>query len=176
MDRSPSGTSTPLNRRGESLFYRLFGLALADVSYLTVSEAGHDYEAEEGMFTYQRFALSSSDTVEVPVPVNGPVSIEGRNPAFLLLIDDLNITFGADEGREALGALVTSQLVVSARCEYLLWDNRAQQVVGYGRVREAAPTEPGANVRGPIALLFERLSIAIVRKSPFVLVGEEQGR
>ena len=89
----------------------------------------------------------------------------------LLLIDDLKIIFGTNESREALGTLVSEQLVLTARCEYVLWDNRAQRLVGYGRLKETAPTEPGANVHGPISLLFERLGLAILRKSPFALIG-----
>ena len=164
---------TLLNQRGRSLFYRLFGLELADLSYLTVLEAGPDYQPGGATFAYRRLALSGSDSVDVPVPVAGPVPVEGRNPAFLLLLDDLTITYGSDEGREALGTLVTAQPILTARCEYVLWDNRAQRLVGYGRLKETAPTEPGSNVHGPISLLFHRLGVAIIRKSPFVLIGAE---
>ena len=172
MEGEASETPTPLTQRGRSLFYRLFGLALSDLSYLTVIEAGHDYRPDSVTFAYRRLGLSASDSVEVPVPVDGPVSLDDRNPAFLLLIDDLTIGYGTDEGREALGTLVTEQLIVTARCEYVLWDNRAHRVVGYGRLRETAPTEPGANVHGPISVLFQRLGLAIIRKSPFVVIGE----
>lgn len=173
MGKRPATLPTPLNRRGRSLFYRLFGLELSDLSRLTVLEAGPDYAPDSLAFVYRRLPLSGSDSVEVPVPVAGPVAVDGRIPAFLLLIDDLRIIFGTDESREALGTLVSEQLVLSAQCEYVLWDNRAQRLVGYGRLKETAPTEPGANVHGPIALLFRRLGIAILRKSPFPLIGEE---
>ena len=171
MAASPPPTPTMLNRRGRDLFYRLFGLELTNLSSLTVLEAGPDYRPDGVTFAYRRLALSGSDSVEVPVPVEGTVSVEGRNPAFLLLLDDLTISYGADEGREALGTLVTAQPILTARCEYVLWDNHARRLVGYGRLKETAPTEPGNNVQGPISLLFHRLSLAIIRKSPFVLVG-----
>lgn len=171
MAEAASTTPTPLNRRGRDLFYRLFGLILNDLSNLTVLEAGPAYEPDGVTFVYRRLTLSESDTVEVPVPATGPVRVEARNPAFLLLIDDLTFAFGTQEGREALGTLVTEQLVMRATCEYVLWDNRAQRLVGYGRVEETAPMEAGANVRAPISLLFHRLGVAILRKSPFVLIG-----
>ena len=174
MGDSTGAMPTPLNRRGRNLFYRLFGLELSDLASVTVLEAGSDYNPDGAAFAYRRLALSKSDSVEVPVPVAGPVPVDGRNPAFLLLIDDLSIVFGTNEGREALGTLVSEQLVLTARCEYVLWDNQAQRLVGYGRLRETAPTEPGANVHGPIALLFRRLGLAIMRKSPFAIIGEDR--
>jgi hypothetical protein len=171
MAGAASTTPTPLDRRGRDLFYRLFGLTLNDLSKLTVLEAGPSYEPDGVTFVYRRLTLAKSDTVEVPVPATGPVPVEGRNPAFLLFIDDLTFAFGTQEGREALGTLVTEQLVMRVTCEYVLWDNRAQRLVGYGRLEETAPMEAGANVRAPISVLLHRLGAAIIRKSPFVLIG-----
>ena len=67
--------------------------------------------------------------------------------------------------------MVTERLVMRATCEYVLWDNGAQQLVGYGQLEKTAPTEAGANIRVPISLLLQRLGTAIIRKSPFVLIG-----
>ena len=176
MAQEASTPPTPLTRQGRDLFYRLFGLTLSDLSNVTVLEGGRAYTPDSGAFAYRRLALSKTDTVEVPVPVAGPVAVDGRNPAFLLLIGDLRFAYGTEEGREALGTLVTERLVMTATCEYVLWDNRAQRLVGYGRLEETAPTEAGANVRVPLSVLLQRLGTAIIRKSPFVLIGVDTDR
>ncbi len=173
-DLLPSPTPVqvpPMTRRGLDLYYRLFGLLLSDMALLTVLEAGPSFDAGEATFERRRLALAPGDSVEVPVPV-GAVRVEGRFPSFLLVLDDLSVTYGTEEGREALGALPTSRLVLSARCTYMIWDNQASRLVGFGRLMETAPTEPGANVRAPITVLLRRLAAAIIKKSPF-LFNEE---
>ncbi|MFQ5571374.1 MAG: hypothetical protein ACE5G0_16985 [Rhodothermales bacterium] len=165
---------TPLTRRGHALFYRLFGLTLSDLANVTVLEEGRTFQPEDSTFAYRSLRLSEEDSLTVPVPLTGPVRMDERYPAFLLLIDDLTFAYGTEEGRQALGTLVTEQLIMTATCEYVLWDNMAQQLVGYGRLRVTAPTEAGANVRAPITLLFQRMSASIIRNSPFVLSGQDE--
>jgi hypothetical protein len=53
----------------------------------------------------------------------------------------------------------------------VLWDNRTQQLAGYGRIKQEAPTEGGSNVQAPISLLFKRMAASIIQKSPFRLNG-----
>lgn len=161
----------PMTRRGRDLYYRLFGLTLSDLAQVAVLESGKDFRPEVA-FVPGTLPLDEEDQLEVPLPDGGPVFIDGRAPAFLLLLDDLTFQFGTEEGREALGTLSTERLVVSARCEYVLWDNREGRLVGYGRLFETAPMEAGAAVRAPLTLLLRRIAISIIRKSPFLFVDD----
>ena len=160
----------PMTRRGHDLYYRFFGLTLSEMAQVSVIESG-EKELPGLSFAMTTLALDD-DSLAVPLPTGGAVMIDGRAPAFLLLLDDLHFQFGLSEGREALGTLTTERLIVSGRCEYVLWDNRAGRLVGYGRVTETAPMEPGAAISGPLTLLLRRMAASIVRKSPFLFVED----
>lgn len=167
IERPPA---TPLNRRGYDLYYRLFGLLFKDLSNVRVWETGPEFQQEGVSFAMQALALSEDDSIQVPVP-SGTVQVEGRMPNFLLLVDDLAFFYGSQESREALGMLSTSRAVITVTCEYVLWDNQDQRLVGYGRIKQEAPTEGGPNVQAPISLLFKRMAASIIQKSPFRLNG-----
>ena len=160
---------TPTTRIAHELFYRMFGPSLRDAAAVTLWEAGPAYPRDSVQVARHAVALGRGDSLRIPLPTAGPITIDGYRPAFVLIVDDLQVFFGSREGREGMGTIVTSQLTLTGRCTYALWDNQAQRLVGYGRLEDGVPTEGGSVPRSAIGVLYQRFAHAIMAKSPFQL-------
>ncbi len=113
--------------------------------------------------------VPSGDSLRTLLP-QGPVELPGRSADFLLLVDRLTFTPRTETTQAGMmgSTKMRNSFFLGARCQYVLYDNRAGRVAAYGtferETRTIAPTS-----RTPFQLLFEELAVHIVERSPIAL-------
>lgn len=161
---------------GHKLFYRLFGLELQEVASAEIVDLGSNYRPAERPFEPRGLRMPSGDSLYIPMP-DGAVAGPNRTADFALLIDELTFAPRSESTRSGqFGSTErTSNLYVTATCEYMLWDNRREQVAAYGTF-ESESRMLNPNSRTAYETLFEELALTIVRNSPVSLSSQFQNR
>jgi hypothetical protein len=99
------------------------------------------------------------------VPISGRVEYDGQFPDYVLIFDGLRFRI-----RSAGGSRQTYDVpgrgTAEVELEYVLWDNRTQEIAALGRLHEATPTSTPHPSSDLFKELFERMAEEVVRNSP----------
>lgn len=154
---------------GQKLFYRLFDLELEKVASARVASLGSSFRLEDTPLQMQMLALSSKDSLRIPLP-SEQVQTPDEQADFLLLIDELTFKPRSETVRAGhLGSTKRrNDLYITATCQYVLWDNKRARAAAYGRF-EGSSRMSNPNSRAPYETLFTRLAIHIIEESPIAL-------
>jgi hypothetical protein len=180
LSTGPStGTASPddldpqaayFTEEGRTLFQRLFGLSLQEVAAAEVLDLAATFEPAGTPFAPHTLPVPSGDSLRVVLP-GGPVELPGERSAdFLLLVDRL--TFAPRTETTQAGMMGSTKMrnsfFLGARCQYVLYDNRAGRVAAYGTFESETRTLDPTS-RTPFQVLFEELAVHIVERSPIAL-------
>lgn len=173
VDRDPTADLDPqaayFTDEGRTLFQRLFGLSLQEVAAAEVLDLTATAEPAEIAVGPRTLPVPSGDSLRVLLP-QGPVELPGRSADFLLLVDRLTFTPRTETTQAGMmgSTKMRNRFFLGARCQYVLYDNRAGRVAAYGRFeRETRTLDPTS--RTPFQVLFEELAVHIVERSPIAL-------
>ncbi len=99
------------------------------------------------------------------VPLSGSVEHQGRLPDFVLIFDGLRYRVrGAGGSRQTYDVQGGGKVEVDL--EFILWDNRNQEVAAAGRLHEESSTSSPHLSSEIFQDLFEKMAEEVVRKSP----------
>jgi len=100
------------------------------------------------------------------LPTSGTVEYLGRTPDFVLIFDGLRFRIRSGGGaRQTYDVPGGGQVEIDL--EYVLWDNRNQEIAAYGRLHEESRTSSPHPSSELFRNLFLKMAEDIVKNSPF---------
>lgn len=105
--------------------------------------------------------------ISLYVPASGRIQINGEMPEYLFIVQDLFFLQSQPDGRNAQipGHLSKGEFVLESGIDYLIWDNKKDKTVAYGRLNKKTPLLAPPNKELYLNLMQEFV-ISIVKNSP----------
>lgn len=139
------------------------GFEQATTSPVTVAEDSFETDALEVAF--QPMEPDNDPDWWSYVPLSGRVQHAGRYPDYVLIFDGLRFRIrGGGGARQTYD--VPGSGKVDLDLDYLLWDNRNQEVAAYGKLHEDAITSSPHAASGIFRELFQRMAEEVVKSTP----------
>ncbi len=129
----------------------------------TESEDG--FQADSLAFVFQSMDEDRGQAWWSFMPSSGRVEHGGQYPDYVLIFDGLRFRVLAGAGaRQTYDAPGGGK--VELNLEYVLWDNRNQEVAAYGRLHQESATSSPHPSSELFKRLFEKMAEEVVQKSP----------
>lgn len=130
-----------------------------------VTVADDEFEPTTLEFAYQNMGGDNGSEWWAYVPLSGQVEHGGRHPDYVLIFDGLRFNIRSGGGsRQTYDRPGSGRIEVDL--EYVLWDNRGQEVAAVGVVHEEAYTSSPNASNEIFKSLFERVAAEVIRNSP----------
>jgi len=130
-----------------------------------VKVANEEFEGDSLEFEYRDMGQGGDSHWWSYVPVSGRVAHSGSYPDFVLIFDGLRFRI-----RNGSGSRQTYDVPGAGKAEvdleYVLWDNRTQEVAASGLLHEEVYTSSPNPSNEMFKALFGRLADEVVRNSP----------
>lgn len=156
---------------GRDVYYRLFGLLLAEETYARIIETaalrtgpGGLSAADEVLPAFSLRALPGQG-FNVVAPEGG-ISVAGRVPDYVLVVSDLGFEVSIEREQLVVGNVEGGGVSLEGACTFALWDAESLELVAAEQV--TARTDASADLSSwqPYARVLQGLAVQIVRRSP----------
>jgi hypothetical protein len=138
------------------------GFDLKTSSRVTVAE--EDFEATGLQVEFKNIEEDRGSEWWSFVPVSGQVVHGGRTPDYVLIFDGLRFRIQSGGGaRQTYDTPGGGRVEVDL--EYILWDNRNQEIAAHGRLHEEAQTSSPHASSMLFKNLFEKMAEDLVRET-----------
>jgi hypothetical protein len=164
--REELGYWTSENQRLVLAYFDIFmrhGFESKTTSRVTVAE--DSFEADSLELVFQNTEENGDSEWWSFVPVSGYVEHDGRFPDYVLLFDGLRYRIlSAGGARQTYD--VPGSGMVEVELEYVLWDNKNQEIAASGRLRERTSTNSPHASSDLFKAVFEKMADEVIRNSP----------
>lgn len=160
-----------ISRTNKEVYKNYYGITFSETVTGDVNNVSDRVRPElpEGVeFESKELLLSKNRMMTVLVPKSGKLYIEDIETDFSLLTQSIIWEIGyVEEQAKPVGGSTVQRVELSIKFRYVLWDNRKEQIAGYGIINESRNLT-GTPSRVFYIQLFEDLSRQIVRESPLL--------
>ena len=158
-----------ISRTNKDTFYNYFGLTFSETmtgSLNDLMQSGNPEFVSPVSFKDSVLILTKNAQMEVLVPKSGKLYNSEQATDFTLLTQSIMWETGyVEEQSKPLGGNNVQRVEFNLKLKYVLWDNRKEQIAGYGQINERRNLT-GLPERIFFIQLFEDVSRLIVRQSP----------
>jgi hypothetical protein len=148
-------------------FNNYMGSALSEVTTARVLGIDPYFRLENIHFVPRLLTYADNYSLRIHCPESGVIRFNDITPDYVLFFEDLFFKKDYQESRNNIGNGTDKNYALSAGVEYLIWDNRHQQIAGFGKFAQYLnllkyPTKE------TYIQLFEDYAEKIVAQSPLV--------
>lgn len=158
-----------ISRTNKDIYYNYFGLTFSETmtgNLNDLMQSGIPDFISPVSFKDTILVLSKNAQMDVLVPETGKLFGSEQATDFTLLTQSIMWETGfVEEQSKPLGGNNVQRVEFTLKLKYILWDNKKEQIAGYGQINERRNLT-GLPERIFFIQLFEDISRLIVRQSP----------
>lgn len=158
-----------ISRTNKDIYYNYFGLTFSETmtgNLNDLMQSGVPDFISPVSFKDTILVLSKNAQMDVLVPETGKLFGSEQATDFTLLTQSIMWETGfVEEQSKPLGGNNVQRVEFTLKLKYILWDNKKEQIAGYGQINERRNLT-GLPERIFFIQLFEDISRLIVRQSP----------
>jgi hypothetical protein len=149
------------------LYEGYFQVLLSEKTHARVIPFGKAAEQSGIRLRYSETEGGVEPKMSLLVPASGTLQFNGETPEFLFVVQDLFFMRGQSEvpGARIPGGPKSADYVMESGLDYLIWDNKKNCAVSYGRLNKRTPllAPPGKEL---YLNILEEFAGSIIRNSP----------
>ena len=149
------------------LFEGYFQVLFAEKTHARVVSFGKGETPTKLQLRYSESESNIEPKMSLLVPASGTLQVNGETPEFLLVVQDLYFMRAKTDGPGVRipGGPQSADYVMESGLDYLIWDNKNNKAVTFGRLNKRTPllAPPGKEL---YLNILEEFAGSIIRNSP----------